>query len=53
MPFLIFGNVDIWFARKELIWKIYTVSGALPTTKWVKHIKEFAATAIATIIKPL
>lgn len=31
MPFLIFSNLDIQFAKKELSWKIYNTKKALST----------------------
>ena len=51
--FLIFSNVDVQFAEKELTWKIYTTKKALPTTYWVKLInqKEFAKGALDGNIK--
>ena len=33
-------NVDIQFAEKELIWRIYITKKALPTTCWVEIIKQ-------------
>ena len=53
MPFLTFGSVDIRFAEKELVWRIYTAPEALPTTNWAEHAKEFAAAALGTMMKPL
>ena len=43
MPFLTFSNADIKFAQKELTWRSYIVTEALPTTKRVEIInkKEF------------
>ena len=43
MPFIIFSNVDIQFAKKKLTWRTYTTKKA-PTTHWVKLIdqKKFA-----------
>ena len=38
IPFLTFSNVDVQFAKKELIWRIYTTKKALPTTRQVKII---------------
>ena len=48
MPFLTFNNVDIQFAEKELTWRFYTATEALPTTKRVELIdkKEFAKVAL-------
>lgn len=46
--FFIFSNVDIWFIKKELIWRSYTTTEALPTIKKVKLIdkKKFATAGI-------
>ena len=38
MPFLIFSNVDIQFAEKELTWKTYTTEEAFSTTRQVEII---------------
>ena len=48
MLFLVFNNANVSFVQKKLIWRFYTTSEALPTTKWVKVIdwKEFAAAAL-------
>ena len=48
MLFLTFSNIDIQFAKKELIWRFYTAVEALPTTKRVELIdkKEFAKTVL-------
>ena len=35
IPFLIFSKVKIDFVKKELTWKTYTITEALPTTKRV------------------
>ena len=44
MSFLIFSNVDIQFAEKELTWRSYSTAKVLSTTKQVELIdkKEFA-----------
>lgn len=44
MPFLTFSNANIKFAKKEIIWRFYTVAKALPTNRQVKLLnkKEFA-----------
>ena len=48
MPFLTLSNADIWFAKKELVWRTYSVAEALPTTRKGEIIdkKEFAAAAL-------
>ena len=48
MLFLTFGNVNVQFARKKLIWRTYTTKKALPTIRQVKLInqKEFAKVAL-------
>ena len=48
MPFFIFSNADIQFAKKELTWRFYTAAEALPTTKRVELIdrKKFAKAAL-------
>ena len=48
MPFLIFGNLDIQFAKKELTWRTYTTKKTLPNTWRVKIIdqKKFAKVAL-------
>ena len=45
MFFLTLSNADIWFAERELIWKTYNTTKALPRTQRVEIIgkKEFAA----------
>ena len=44
MSFLILSNTNIKFAQKKLIWRFYTTTEALPTTKRVEIIdrKKFA-----------
>ena len=44
MLFLTFSNTDVRFVEKELIWRSYTTTEALPTTKRVELINknEFA-----------
>lgn len=44
MAFLTFGNMNIQFAEKTLVWKTYTVLEVLFTTKIVELIdkKDFA-----------
>ena len=46
--FLTFSKADIWFAEQELVWRTYTATEALPTTRRVEIInkKEFAAAAL-------
>ena len=48
MPFLTLSNADMQFTEKELIWRLYTVAEALPTTKQVEIIdkKEFTKAAL-------
>lgn len=48
MLFLTFSLADIYFAKKELELRSYTVDKALATTKWVEIIdkKEFALAAL-------
>ena len=48
MLFLTFSKADIWFAEQELVWRTYTATEALPTTRRVEIInkKEFAAAAL-------
>ena len=48
IPFLTFSNANIQFAQKELTWRSYTTTEALPTTKRVEIIdrKEFAKAAL-------
>ena len=40
MHFLIFGNINIQFAKKELTWKSYTAKKALPITQKVEFINK-------------
>lgn len=42
--FLTLSNVDIQFAKKEIIWRFYIGAKALPNTKQIKLInkKKFA-----------
>ena len=44
MLFLTFGNANIRFAERELVWRIYTIAEALLTTKQIEFFiaKEFA-----------
>ena len=53
MSFLIFNNVNIQFAEKELIWRSYITEQALTTICWVELIekKEFAKTALNENVK--
>ena len=53
MPFLIFTNADVQFAKKKLTWRTYTTKKALPTTRQVKPIdqKKFAKTMLNRYIK--
>ena len=53
MPFLIFSNADIQFARKKFTRKLYTVAEALPIIKQVKIIdkKEFTKAALDENVK--
>ena len=48
MLFLILNNVDIQFVEKELTWRSYTTTEALPTTKRIELInkKEFVKMAL-------
>lgn len=48
MPFLIFSNANIWFAKKEFKWRRYLTIEALPIIWRVKLInkREFAAAAL-------
>ena len=48
MFFLIFSNVDVQFAKKEVTWKTYITKKAFPTTYQVKIInqKKFAEAAL-------
>ena len=48
MPFLTLSNADVQFVEKELTWRSYTTTEALPTTKQVELIdkKEFAKAAL-------
>ena len=51
MPFLNFNNADVKFVEKELIWRFYTITEALSTTKRVELINknEFAKAALDEI----
>ena len=40
MTFLIFSNIDVQFAKKEIIWKNYTTKKALSTTHQVKLVDQ-------------
>ena len=44
MLFLTFSKVKVYFSKRELTWKAYTIAEALPTTERVKIIgpKEFS-----------
>lgn len=48
MTFLFFSNANVKFTEKELIWRIYSASDALPTTKQIQLIdrKKLAAAAL-------
>ena len=48
IPFLTLSNADVQFVEKELTWKTYTTTKALPTTKRIELIdkKEFANAAL-------
>ena len=48
MPFLTFSKADVRFAKRELVWRIYTAAEALPTTKRLEIIdkRKFAAVAL-------
>ena len=48
MLFLTFSNADIQFAERELVWKTYSASETLPTTRRVEIIgkREFATAAL-------
>ena len=48
IPFLIFSNADVQFAKKELTWRIYTAKKALSITRQVEinNQKEFAKAAL-------
>ena len=48
MLFFIFNNANIQFAKKKPIWRSYTITKVLPTTKWVEFInnKDFAKIAL-------
>ena len=48
MPFLTLSKADIRFAEQELVWRTYTATEALPTTKRVEIIdkREFAIAAL-------
>ena len=53
MPFLIFSNKNIHFAKKKLTWRSYIAAKALPITKRIELInkKEFAKTALDEKLK--
>ena len=40
MPFLTLHNVDVQFAKKKLILRIYTTKEALPTTSRIEFINQ-------------
>ena len=40
MFFLIFSKADIWFKELKFVWRIYTATKALPTTRRVKIINK-------------
>lgn len=46
--FLTFSIVGVLFIERELTWQLYTLSKALPATKWVQIIiaKKFATAAL-------
>lgn len=46
---LIFSSADRRFAEKELVWRIYTTTEVLPTTRGVEIIdeKDFVAAALS------
>ena len=48
MPFLTLSKADVRFAELELVWRTYTATEALPTTRRVEIIDkwEFAAAAL-------
>lgn len=48
MSFFLFNNANIRFAKKELTWRTYSASKALPTTKQIELIdcKKFVAVAL-------
>lgn len=48
MSFLIFSNANMQLVKKELIWRSYTITGVLSTTKRVELIdkSKFAAITI-------
>ena len=50
MPFLTFSKANIRFAEQKLVWRTYTATEALSTTRRVEIIdkKEFAAMALNT-----
>ena len=53
MPFLIFNNANIQFAKKKLTWRSYTTEEALPITCQVELIdkKKFAKAALDENVK--
>lgn len=53
MLFLMLSNANIQFIKKKLIWKSYTTTKVLPTTKYIDLInkKEFAKTVLGKNIK--
>ena len=48
MPFLTFSKADIRFVERELVWRIYTATEVLPTTRKMEIIdkREFTAAAL-------
>lgn len=48
MSFLSFNNINIQFGTERLIWRLYIIAKALPTTRRVKLIDKmrFARTAL-------
>ena len=48
MPFFSFSNTNIQFVKKEIIWRRYIATKALPTTQGVKFInqKKFATVTL-------
>ena len=53
IPFFTLSNTDIQFAKKELIWRSYTVVKALTITNWVEIInkKELAKAVLDKNVK--
>lgn len=53
MLFLTFSNIDIQFAKKELVWKTYFATEVLLTTKRMKPIdrKNFAKAILNMDVK--